>query len=146
MLLLLVSVPVPVLVVKDDVVEEKDVSVVSLVLLPCRRNRFFRCRRSDRSSLRTRLRSIWLLDRSDSLASSWSLRTTIVIRASMSDVMGAVDVSRGGDDNGAEEEAGAPRRLFLLSPPRREGGGGTYDGHDGGGTSLGRTGFDTAVS
>ena len=43
-------------------------------------------------------------------------------------------------------EPALPRRLFLRSSTRREVTVGTYDGHDGGGTSLGWTGFDTAVS
>jgi len=77
----------------------------------------------------------------------------------MSDVIGAVgirvvDVSCGDDDNNDDDDdddeadGDPPRRLFLLSSARREceGGGGTYDGHDGGEMSLGRTGFDTAVS
>jgi len=74
----------------------------------------------------------------------------------MSDVMGAVGIRvvdvPCGDDNdnndGDEADGDPPRRLFLLSSARREceGGGGTYDGHDGGEMSLGRTGFDTAVS
>jgi hypothetical protein len=157
---LLVVASVPVLVENDDVVEEKDVSLVSLVLrlcwsraclgcllACCCRNRFLRCRRSDRSSLRTRLRRILFLDRSVSLASSCSLRTTTVIRASILDVIGAVvDASCVGGNDDSEVEPGVPRRLFLLSSTRREADCGTYDGHDGGGTSFGRTGFDTAVS
>ena len=72
------------------------------------------------------------------------------MRASISDVMGAAaDASSFvvvADGVVVVGEPALPRRLFLCSSTRREVTVGTYDGHDGGGTSLGWTGFDTAVS
>lgn len=57
----------------------------------------------------------------------------------------AADVSSFVAD-GEVVEPGLPRRLLLFSSSRREVTVGTYEGHDGGGISLGWTGFDTAVS